>query len=160
MKLLEISIRDDGFTQPVVTWKDQDRYEVVDGFHRSKVSQKSSGLQMRLKGYLPVVVVNQDREDRSDRMAATIRHNRARGRHSVDIMAEIVTELKERNRSNKLIAEHLGMDEDEVLRLTQVSGLLSMFQNSEFSLAWEVDPTPTDYESFIGRPKKDYKGEA
>lgn len=154
LKLLEVSIREDGFTQPIVTWENKGHYEIVDGFHRNLVGGRSTTLQGRLRGYLPVVVVNQNRNDRSDRMAATIRHNRARGRHTVDVMAEIVTEMKERNRSDKWIAEHLGMDEDEVLRLTQVSGLTSMFANQEFSLAWEVDTNSKDAETFTKEYKK------
>lgn len=148
MKLLEISIREDGFTQPIVTWKNKHSFEVVDGFHRNIVSKKSEILRSRLKGYLPVVVVNQDRENRSDRIAATIRHNRARGKHVIDVMSEIVIELKERNHSNQWIAEKLGMDEDEVLRLTQISGLASMFADSDFSRAWEAQTDPLDLEAF------------
>jgi len=142
MKLLEVSIREDGFTQPIVTWKNENKYEVVDGFHRNLVGRGSETLRQRLRGYLPIVVINRDRQERSDRMAATIRHNRARGRHNVDIMSEIVVEMKGRNRSDKWIAEHLGMDEDEVLRLTQISGLMSMFANAEFSRAWDVEAEP------------------
>jgi ParB-like chromosome segregation protein Spo0J len=153
MKLLEISIREDGFTQPIVTWRNGEKYEVVDGFHRNLVGRKSDTVKKRIHGYLPVVVVNQDRQDRTDRIAATIRHNRARGRHSVNVMSEIVVELKARNRSDKWIAEHLGMDQDEVLRLTQISGLTSMFANSEFSMAWDVETDSKDFEAFMASRK-------
>ncbi len=131
MKLLEISIQSDGFTQPIVVWKTDGGYEVVDGFHRHKVGKK---LGMT---HLPVVVINTDRADRSDRIAATIRHNRARGKHQVAAMSDIVVELKRRNWSDEKIGRELGMEPDEVLRLAQISGLAEMFGGREFSEAWE-----------------------
>jgi ParB-like chromosome segregation protein Spo0J len=140
MKLLELSIKEDGYTQPVVTWKREDgAQEVVDGFHRTRVAKESKEVRKRVLGYLPTVVINKARTERSDRMAATIRHNRARGKHSVDSMSDIVVELKKRNRSEDWIAKHLGMDADEVLRLCQISGLTEMFANSEFSRSWDID---------------------
>lgn len=139
MKLLETSIESDGYTQPIVSWNTGDRYEVVDGFHRHKVGKESPAIRERVKGYLPLVVINQGREDKGDRMAATIRHNRARGKHKVDSMSEIVVELKRRKWSDSRIAKELGMDPDEVLRLSQVSGLMEIFKDSEFSEAWEAD---------------------
>lgn len=131
MKLLEISIRSDGFTQPIVVWKTDSGYEVVDGFHRHLVGKR---LGMPL---LPVVVINADRADRGDRIAATIRHNRARGKHQVGAMSDIVVELKRRNWSDERIGRELGMEPDEVLRLSQISGLAEMFADREFSEAWE-----------------------
>lgn len=137
MRLLRESIRADGFTQPVVTWLDESGREVVDGFHRRRVASESSEVRDRLSGYLPVTTIRADRTDRNDRMAATIRHNRARGRHAIDQMSEIVVELTRRNWSQARIARELGMDNDEVLRLQQISGLAEMFANEEFSEAWE-----------------------
>lgn len=134
MKLLEISIREDGFTQPIVVWKTEYGYEVVDGFHRHLVGKE----KLRLS-HLPVVVINDDRADRGDRIASTIRHNRARGKHQVAAMSEIVVELSRRNWSDKRIAKELGMDPDEVLRLKQITGLAELFADEEFSEAWEVD---------------------
>lgn len=131
MKLLRISIEADGFTQPIVTMKTDQGYEVIDGFHRHLV-----GKQMGLS-HLPVVVIRADREDRSDRIAATIRHNRARGRHQVSAMSDIVVELKRRNWSDAKIGRELGMEPDEVLRLAQITGLAEMFKDREFSEAWE-----------------------
>lgn len=139
MKLLETSIESDGYTQPIVSWDTGDKFEVVDGFHRHKVGKESESVRTRVKGYLPIVVINQDREDKGDRMAATIRHNRARGKHKVDSMSEIVVELKRRKWSDARIAKELGMEPDEVLRLSQVSGLMEIFKDSEFSQAWEAD---------------------
>lgn len=133
MKLLQRSIEANGYTQPIVVWRVGDEYEVIDGFHRHLVGKKM-GLT-----HLPVVVVNDDSTDRSDRMAATIRHNRARGKHKVSSMSEIVQELVKRNWSNEKIAKELGMDADEVLRLKQVSGLAELFSDKEFSDAWEID---------------------
>lgn len=134
MALLELSIIEDGYTQPIVTWMvSEDNYEVVDGFHRHFVGYKKLGLS-----HLPIVVVNQNRTDRSDRIASTIRHNRARGKHQVGAMSEIVQELARRNWSDAKIAKELGMEPDEVLRLKQISGLAELFANDEFSEAWEV----------------------
>lgn len=139
MKLLEHSIAEDGYTQPVVTWPKGEGYEVIDGFHRNRVGRESKAVQKRTKGYLPITVINSDREGRNDRIAATIRHNRARGKHKVEAMSEIVIELKRRNWSDEKIGNELGMDPDEVLRLTQISGLAEMFVNSEFSQSWDID---------------------
>lgn len=141
MKLLELSIENDGYTQPIVSWSRDNIYEVIDGFHRHRVGKESKPIQKRIQGYLPLVVINGDRTEKSDRMASTIRHNRARGKHGVDSMSDIVVELKKRNRSEDWIAKHLGMDADEVLRLCQVSGLVEMFSNSEFSKSWDIDTT-------------------
>lgn len=134
MELLRHSIEMDGFTQPIVVWEAApDYYEVVDGFHRHKVG-KMIGLS-----HLPVVIINRDRVDKGDRMASTIRHNRARGKHGVGSMSEIVIELSRRNWSDEKIAKELGMDADEVLRLKQIKGLEEMFANRDFSEAWEID---------------------
>lgn len=139
MKLLELSIENDGYTQPIVSWKQPSDYEVIDGFHRHRVGKESKAIQKRIHGYLPLVTINSDRSELSDRMASTIRHNRARGKHGVDSMSDIVVELKKRNRSEDWIAKHLGMDADEVLRLCQVSGLVEMFSNSDFSKSWDIE---------------------
>lgn len=139
MKLLELSIQEDGYTQPIVSWSRDNVYEVIDGFHRHRVGKESKVIQKRINGYLPLVVINKDRSEKSDRMASTIRHNRARGKHGVDSMSDIVVELKKRNRSEEWIAKHLGMDADEVLRLCQVSGLVEMFSNTEFSKSWDIE---------------------
>lgn len=139
MRLLEISIEADGYTQPIVTSPNNDGYEVVDGFHRSKVGRASASVRARTGGYVPITCINADRDGRCDRIAATIRHNRARGKHGVDAMSAIVLELARRNWSDKKIARELGMEPDEVLRLKQIGGLADMFSNREFSDAWEID---------------------
>lgn len=139
MRLLQLSIMSDGYTQPIVAWPDVDGYEVVDGFHRNRVGREVGAVQKRVMGRLPIAVINTDRTSREDRIAATIRHNRARGKHSVDAMSEIVVDLARRNWSNDRIAKELGMDPDEVLRLRQVSGLAELFSDRDFSEAWEVE---------------------
>lgn len=139
MQLLRHSIAQDGYTQPIVAWKHDDLYEVVDGFHRHRVGKECDDVRERVRGYLPLVVINDSRQDRSDRIAATIRHNRARGKHKVEAMSDIVVELKRRNWSDDKIGRELGMDPDEVLRLCQITGLAEVFKDQQFSEAWEVD---------------------
>lgn len=139
MKLLELSIAEDGYTQPVVTWVDGDRRETVDGFHRGEVGRRSAVVRSSTRGYLPVTTVNGDRTDRGDRIAATIRHNRARGVHGVDAMSRLVHELARRNWNDAKIAKELGMDADEVLRLKQMTGLAELFADRAFSAAWEPE---------------------
>ncbi len=139
MRLLEHSITEDGYTQPIVTWGTDGYFEVVDGFHRHRVGQESRAVRDRIRGRLPITIIRPDREGRNDRIAATIRHNRARGKHQVQGMSDIVIELSRRNWSDQRIAKELGMDADEVLRLKQISGLAEMFADEEFSEAWEIE---------------------
>lgn len=137
MRLLQHSIRQDGYTQPIVAYDEGDYYEVVDGFHRNRVGKECPDIRERVRGYLPITLVNEDRTDRCDRIAATIRHNRARGKHVVMGMSDIVLELSRRNWSDEKIARELGMEPDEVLRLKQITGLAELFMDQEFSEAWE-----------------------
>jgi len=139
MRLLQHSIREDGYTQPIVAFRENDHYEVIDGFHRNRVGKECKDIRERIRGYLPLTIINDDRLDRSDRVAATIRHNRARGKHVVSGMSDIVQELSRRNWSEKRIAKELGMEPDEVLRLKQITGLAEMFADQEFSEAWEAE---------------------
>ena len=139
MQLLHTSIQEDGYTQPIVAFEHDGIYEVVDGFHRNRVGKEYKDIHDRIHGYLPITIINDDRHDKADRIASTIRHNRARGKHRVEAMSDIVLELKRRNWSDKKIAKELGMDADEVLRLTQITGLAEMFADKDFSEAWEVD---------------------
>lgn len=140
MKLLEHSIVSDGYTQPIVAYPvENEGYEVVDGFHRNRVGKESKKVKARVLGYLPVVTIRASQTSKEDRIAATIRHNRARGRHQVDNMSEIVVDLSRRNWSEEKIAKELGMEPDEVLRLKQISGLAEMFADKEFSQAWEIE---------------------
>ncbi len=138
MDLLRLSIAADGYTQPIVTCPEEDRREVVDGFHRNRVGKECPDVTARVHGYLPVVTIRSDRRDKKDRIAATIRHNRARGKHGVDAMSDIVADLHKRGWDSEKIGKELGMDADEVLRLKQITGLAELFANREFSEAWEV----------------------
>lgn len=137
MRLLEHSVEEDGYTQPIVAYVEDGGHIVIDGFHRNRVGKECEAIRKRIHGYLPVTIINADRNDRSDRIAATIRHNRARGKHQVDAMSDIVMELARRNWSDAKIAKELGMDPDEVLRLKQITGLAELFADREFSEAWE-----------------------
>jgi len=145
MRLLEISIAEDGYTQPIVSWEDKSHYEVVDGFHRNRIGKESKIVKERIKGYLPLTVINVDREDKGERIASTIRHNRARGKHTVAGMSDIVLELKNRNWTNERIAKKLGLDEDEILRLCQITGLASLFKDQEFSKSWDIQDSEPDF---------------
>ena len=148
MELLEVSIMNDGYTQPIVTWdnKEKNKIEVIDGFHRNRVGKESKIVNTRINGYLPIVDIRTARSGKNDRIASTIRHNRARGKHQVDAMSEIVIELKNRNWTNKRISKQLGMDEEEVLRLCQVSGLEHLFSDNDFSKAWESSEIQEAYD--------------
>lgn len=148
MELLRLSISSDGYTQPIVTMAEDDGgREVIDGFHRHRVGKECADVRNRVHGYLPVVTIRSDRTDKGDRIAATIRHNRARGKHQVIAMSDIVLDLKRRNWSDTKIAKELGMDSDEVLRLAQITGLAEAFKDHEFTEAWEavtdVDDIPS-----------------
>lgn len=136
MKLLELSIMEDGYTQPIVTHDLGDTREVVDGFHRNRVGKESKIVRARIRGYLPVVTIRADRTDETARMAATIRHNRARGKHGVEPMTGIVMHLAKKGWDDGKISTELGMDADEVLRFKQVTGLADLFADREFSEAW------------------------
>lgn len=140
MELLRLSISNDGYTQPIVSMNnDNGTIEVIDGFHRNRVGKECEDIQARVKGYLPVVTIRESQTDLNNRVASTIRHNRARGKHRVESMSDIVADLKKRNWSDKKIGKELGMDQDEVLRLAQISGLTELFKDSEFSMAWESE---------------------
>ncbi len=135
MRLLYDSIKEDGYTMPVVCYyaKDEDRYIIVDGFHRYRVMLEHRDIYEREGGMLPVSVIDKPIDHR---MASTIRHNRARGSHDVDLMSNIVRELHELGRSDAWISKHLGMDKDEILRLKQITGLAALFKDVQFGRAW------------------------
>ena len=140
MELLRLSISNDGYTQPIVSMDNGNgTREVIDGFHRNRVGKECEDIQSRVHGYLPVVEIRESQIGMNDRVASTIRHNRARGKHRVDSMSEIVVDLKRRNWSDEKISKELGMDRDEVLRLCQISGLTEMFADKEFTQAWEPE---------------------
>jgi len=137
MELLRLSISNDGYTQPIVSMDNNNgTREVIDGFHRNRVGKEYDDIQKRVHGYLPVVTIRESQSDKNNRVASTIRHNRARGKHKVESMSEIVVDLKKRNWSDEKISKELGMDRDEVLRLCQISGLIELFSDKEFSMGW------------------------
>lgn len=150
MELLRLSIMADGYTQPIVSMQDGDERVVIDGFHRHRVGKEMPDVAARVHGHLPVVRIRHDREDRNDRIASTIRHNRARGKHRVDAMSDIVVELKGRNWPDERIARELGMEADEVLRLCQMSGLAELFSDEEFSASWDVIDPDDDFTGMDG----------
>lgn len=135
MKLLYTSIKEDGYTMPIVCYylPDVDRYEIVDGYHRYRVMKEHKDIYEREDGLMPVVVIN---KDLSNRMASTIRHNRARGTHSIELMSNIVAELVQAGMSDAWILKNIGMDADELLRLKQLTGLAALFKDEEFSRSW------------------------
>lgn len=136
MRLLYDSIKEDGYTTPIVCYysKEQDVYVIVDGFHRYRIMKEHKDIYEREGGMMPVTVIE---KSLSNRMASTIRHNRARGTHDVDLMSNIVKELHEIGRSDNWISKHLGMSKDEILRLKQITGLAALFRDVKFGQAWK-----------------------
>jgi len=151
MELLRLSISADGYTQPIVSMLEENgnTREVIDGFHRNRVGKECEDIQKRVHGYLPVVTINEDRKDLNDRMASTVRHNRARGKHKIQAMSDMVLDLKKRNWSDEKIAKNLGMDADEVLRLCQIGGIAEIFSDKDFSQAWEAELNQNNNEETI-----------
>lgn len=132
MELLYKSIKEDGYTMPIVCYyiADNDTYEIVDGFHRYTTMLRHKDIYEREEGMMPVVVIE---KDISNRMASTIRHNRARGSHSIELMSNIVSELTKSGMSDAWILKNIGMDADELLRLKQLSGLAELFKNKPYT---------------------------
>lgn len=136
MRLLIHSIEEDGYTMGIVGFHDEDGIKIVDGFHRRKAERTSASIHKSTYGYIPLSFIRPEKRGLSDRMASTIRHNRARGTHDIDLMVRIVTELTEAGMGNEWIMKHIGMDADELLRLKQVSGLAALFKDRPYSRAW------------------------
>lgn len=138
MALLETSIWEDGFTQPIVTFRDSenDQWIVVDGFHRYTIARTSDRIREREENTVPIVEID---KAMGDRMASTIRHNRARGSHNVELMSTIVSELVEMGKGDRWICKHIGMSPDELLRLKQITGVAALFQHRDFSESWTSD---------------------
>ena len=136
MESLRTSIMADGYTQPIVTMPEKGKRTVVDGFHRYCILRDSKRINEREKGMLPVVVLDKEMHDR---MASTIRHNRARGSHNIELMSTIVAELVEMGKGDSWICKHIGMSPDELLRLKQITGVAALFQNQDFSASWNAE---------------------
>lgn len=137
MELLYQSIKNDGYTMPIVAFTQEDGViRVVDGFHRRQIERTHSDISDSTYGRIPLSFIRKTQEHESDRMASTIRHNRARGTHNIELMSEIVTELVEMGKGDAWICKHIGMTKDELLRLKQITGLASLFLNKDFSDSW------------------------
>lgn len=145
MQLLEQSILEDGYTQPIVSWFKDEEIEVVDGFHRNRIGKESETVKKRILGYLPVVNINASQQGKNDRIASTIRHNRARGTHNVELMSTIVSELVEMGKGDPWICKHIGMSADELLRLKQITGVAALFKNTDFSKSWDAEGLESEY---------------
>jgi len=139
MKLLYESILNDGYTMPIVSFKDETITRIVDGFHRRETERNNKDISDSTFGRVPLTSIRVEQTDSSNRMASTIRHNRARGSHSIELMSQIVSELVEMGKGDAWICKHIGMSIDELLRMKQITGLASLFQNKSFSDSWEVE---------------------
>ncbi len=139
MQLLYESIANDGYTMPIVSFKDDVKIRIVDGFHRRETERRNKDISESTFGYLPLTSIRDTQKDTSNRMASTIRHNRARGTHNIELMSQIVSELVEMGKGDPWICKHIGMSMDELLRLKQITGLASLFLNKDFSDSWEAE---------------------
>lgn len=137
MRLLYVSIEHDGYTQPVVTVYDEDtgKYVIVDGFHRYFVMKTNADIMERTGGYLPIVVLE---KDINDRMASTVRHNRARGKHSIAGMSSMVFDMLDNGWQDADICNELGMEPEELLRLKHITGFSKLFKDVEYNRAWKT----------------------
>jgi len=148
--LLHESIGNDGYTMPIVTYNDPNStIKIVDGFHRRLMEQIHDDIRESTLGHIPITFIRTEQEGKSDRMASTIRHNRARGSHNIELMSTIVQELVEMGKGDPWICKHVGMSIDELLRLKQITGLASLFTNKDFSASWEADSEKEEFISEI-----------
>lgn len=139
MQLLYESISNDGYTMPIVSFNDTDIIRIVDGFHRRETERRNKDISESTLGYIPLTTIRDTQTDSGNRMASTIRHNRARGSHNIELMSQIVSELVEMGKGDAWICKHVGMSIDELLRLKQITGLASLFLNKDFSESWEAE---------------------
>jgi len=139
MQLLYESISNDGYTMPIVSFNDTDVIRIVDGFHRRETERRNKDISESTLGYIPLTTIRDTQTDSGNRMASTIRHNRARGSHNIELMSQIVSELVEMGKGDPWICKHVGMSIDELLRLKQITGLASLFLNKDFSESWEAE---------------------
>lgn len=138
MQMLYESIANDGYTMPIVSFPDEDTIKIVDGFHRRETERRNKDISASTMGYLPLSTIRSSQTDKSSRMASTILHNRARGSHNIELMSQIVSELVEMGKGDAWICKHIGMSIDELLRMKQITGLASLFQNKDFSQSWDA----------------------
>lgn len=138
-ELLHQSIASDGYTMSIVTYNDPvGKIKIVDGFHRRLMEQIHDDIKLSTLGHIPLTFIRTEQEGKGDRMASTIRHNRARGSHNIELMSTIVSELVEMGKGDAWICKHIGMSKDELLRLKQITGLASLFNNRDFSDSWDA----------------------
>ena len=139
MGLLYVSIDPDGYTQPIVTVYDPEKkkYVIVDGFHRYFVAKSYPDILERVYGRLPVVVID---KPINDRMASTVRHNRARGEHSITGMGKLVFDMLKNGWTDAKICNNLGLEPEELLKLKHITGFSALFKNQEYNKAWETKP--------------------
>ena len=149
MQLLYESIHNDGYTMPIVSFKDELTIRIVDGFHRRETERRNKDISESTFGRIPLTTIRSEQTGSSDRMASTIRHNRARGSHNIELMSQIVSELVEMGKGDAWICKHVGMSVDELLRLKQITGLASLFVNKDFSDSWNVGSDSVNEESII-----------
>lgn len=137
MGLLYKSIKHDGYTQPIVTIFDEkkQKYVIVDGFHRYFTAKTNKDIFDSVSGYLPCVVIE---KDINERMAATVRHNRARGTHSVAGMGNMVFEMLQNGWTDEEICNHLGMEPEEILKLKHITGFSKLFKDAEYNQSWQT----------------------
>lgn len=138
MRLLKHSIECDGYTQPIVTWDEGNGYKIVDGEHRYKVGTLYGRVMQKVKNHLPITIIRENRGGEPDRMASTIRHNRARGSHAVSNMTDIVSAMLQNGLDDESVSTELGMDADEFMRFKQNTGMPELFKNHEYSKSWEI----------------------
>jgi hypothetical protein len=146
MKLLYESISNDRYTMPIVSFNDTDTIRIVDGFHRRETERRNEDISQSTLGYIPLTTIRDTQTDTGNRMASTIRHNRARGTHNIELMSQIVSELVEMGKGDPWICKHVGMSIDELLRLKQITGLASLFTNKDFSNSWDAESEIPHYE--------------
>lgn len=137
LQLLQISILADGYTQPIVTiWEESTKqYVIVDGFHRYTCMKLNKEIREAHNGHLPIVVIT---KDKADRMASTIRHNRARGKHSTEGNRNVVLSMAKEGKSTEEICHDLGMELEEVVLYKKTSGFAELFKKVDYSRAWET----------------------
>ncbi len=146
MELLYQSIKNDGYTMAVVGYRQENgTLRVVDGFHRRKIERMHEDVSESTFNRIPMTLIRKSQEGEGDRMASTIRHNRARGSHNIELMSSIVAELVEMGKGDRWICQHIGMSADELLRLKQITGLAALFTNKSFSKSWTAE-SEDDYE--------------
>lgn len=135
MGLLYTSIKHDGYTQPIVTIYDNktDKYIIIDGFHRYFTCKNNKDILARNKGKLPIVILN---KEINDRMASTVRHNRARGMHSITGMSSMVFNMLDNGWEDQDICNELGMQPEELLKLKHITGFSKLFKDVEYSKSW------------------------